>query len=244
MVIAAATATPSINLTRSRMSLPPFCKLHMRRFTPESGQIADVSGCPLCANSDGTQRSKNLYSVTSSARASSVGGTSRGIRGTERYGILGLLAVSLRLDAGELDHLAPLLGFVCDHLGELSRRSRQRHAAEVSETDLHLAVVESRVDLLVELVDDLGRRGLRCADAEPTARLVARHKFVDGWDVRQRLRARRGCHRQCSHLAGPDVLDRPSRGDEVDLHLSANEVGERGCRTAIRHMHQLDAGHH
>src|SRR5215467_15902061 len=45
MVIAAATATPSINLTRSRMSLPPFCKLHMRRFTPESGQIADVSGC-------------------------------------------------------------------------------------------------------------------------------------------------------------------------------------------------------
>src|SRR5215831_12944177 len=94
-----------------------------------------------------------------------------------RYGILGLLAVSLRLDAGELDHLAPLLGFVCDHLGELSRRSRQRLAAEVSETGLHLGVVESRVDLLVELVDDLGRRGPRCADAEPTARLVASDKF-------------------------------------------------------------------
>ena len=73
------------------------------------------------------------------------------------------LQVSLRLDAGELDHFAPLLGFVCDHLGELSRRSRQRLAAEVSETGLHLGVVEGRVDLLVEFLDDLGRletRGL------------------------------------------------------------------------------------
>ena len=29
------------------------------------------------------------------------------------------------------------------------------------------------IDLLVELVDDVDRRGPRCADAEPTARLVA-----------------------------------------------------------------------
>src|SRR5262249_55197400 len=51
----------------------------------------------------------------------------------------------LRFDTCELDHLGPLLGFVCDHLGELSRRSRQRLAAEVSGTGLHLGVVESRV---------------------------------------------------------------------------------------------------
>src|SRR5262249_19781413 len=44
---------------------------------------ADISACPLCANSDRTQRSKKRrYSVIWSARASSVGGTSRGIRGT------------------------------------------------------------------------------------------------------------------------------------------------------------------
>src|SRR5262245_40331697 len=74
---------------------------------------------------------------------------------------------SLRLDVGRPDHLAPLLRFIGDQLAELDRRSRQRRAAEISETGLHLRVVENRVDLLVELVDDLGRRGLRCAEAVP-----------------------------------------------------------------------------
>jgi hypothetical protein len=32
--------------------------------------------------------------------------------------------------------IAPLLGFVGDQLSELSRRSQQRHAAEVSDTGL------------------------------------------------------------------------------------------------------------
>src|SRR5499433_1422017 len=105
-------------------------------------------------------------------------------------------AASLRLDAGEFDHLGPLFGFVGNQLSEVSRRSRQRHAAEVSETGLHLRVVESRVDLLVELVDDLGWRGLRCADAGPKARLIARHEFGNRRDVRQYRRACRGRHRQ------------------------------------------------
>src|SRR5262249_39887016 len=40
------------------------------RFAPESGQIADVSGCQLCANSVLTRRSKkHRYSITSSAMA-------------------------------------------------------------------------------------------------------------------------------------------------------------------------------
>src|SRR5262249_31717549 len=60
---------------------------------------------------------------------------------------------SVRLDTGELHHLGPLFGFLCDQLAELRRRSRQRHAAEVGETGLHLGVGESRIDLFVELVD-------------------------------------------------------------------------------------------
>src|SRR5215510_12134992 len=104
-------------------------------------------------------------------------------------------ARSLRLDAGELDHLAPLLGFVGDQLSELSRRSRQRHAAEVSETGVHLRVVESRVDLLVECVDDLGGRVPGCADPVPKTCLVARHELAHGRDVWQRLRARRSRYR-------------------------------------------------
>ena len=81
------------------------------------------------------------------------------------------------------------------------------HAAQVGKPRLHLGIGEARVDLLVEPVDDLGGRVLGRADAIPAARLVARHEFAHGRDVRQRLRARRGGHRQCAQLAGPDVLD-------------------------------------
>jgi hypothetical protein len=61
---------------------------------------------------------------------------------------IGRIAGSLRLNAGGLDHLAPFLGFFGDQPAELGRRSRQRRAAKVSETGLHLRVFESRVDLL------------------------------------------------------------------------------------------------
>ena len=81
-------------------------------------------------------------------------------------------------------------------------------AAQVGKPRLDLGIGESRVDLLVELVDDLGGRVPRRANAEPRARLVARHELAHGRDVRQRLRARRGRHRQRAQLAGPDVLDR------------------------------------
>src|SRR5438876_4975076 len=87
---------------------------------------------------------------------------------------------SLGLDTRELDYLGPLLGFIGDQPAKIRRRSRQRRAAKVSDPGLHLRVVESRIDLLVELVDDLGRRGLRCAEAEPGARLIARHEFTHG----------------------------------------------------------------
>src|SRR6266511_5922055 len=45
---------------------------------------------------------------------------------------------------------------------------------------------------MVEPADELGRRGLRCADAEPETRFVARHEFAHRRDVRQCIRARRG----------------------------------------------------
>ena len=71
-----------------------------------------------------------------------------------------------------------------------------------------LGIGEAGIDLLVELIDDLSGRVLRRANAEPCARLVARHEFAHGRDVRQHLRARRGRHRQRAQLASPDVLDR------------------------------------
>ena len=76
------------------------------------------------------------------------------------------------------------------------------------------------------------------------ARLVARHEIAHGRNVRQRLRARRGGHRQRAQLAGPDVLDRRRHGGEHDLHLPAEQIGERGRRAAIGHVDHVDAGHH
>src|SRR6516162_3372361 len=117
---------------------------------------------------------------------------SRHFRRTKRYGRSSRSSAetsSLRLDVGSPDHLAPFLGFFGDQLAELGRRSRQRRAAEVSETGLHLRVVESRVDLLIELVDDLGRRGLRYAEAVPITPLVARQELSHG---HIELRAQRG----------------------------------------------------
>src|SRR6185437_1682525 len=118
--------------------------------------------CPKSAIADIIADKRNRPVVTQDAASA------RQIRLSVRYGMSDLL----RFDAGNIDHLGPFLSFVGDQRSELSRRSRQRHAAEVSETGLHLRVVESRVDLLVELVDYLGRRRFRCADAPPDARFV------------------------------------------------------------------------
>src|SRR6516225_7300187 len=114
---------------------------------------------------------------------------------------------SLRLDVGGPDHLAPFLGFLGDQLAELDRRSRQRRAAEVGETGLHLRVVEGRIDLLVELVDDLGGCVPGNANAIPRRGLVARQEFSHSWDARQRLRARRRRNRKRAQSARVDILN-------------------------------------
>jgi hypothetical protein len=50
------------------------------------------------------------------------------IRGTKRYGIFGTAAL-VRLNAGELDHLGPLLGFVGDQLSKVGGRARKHRTA-------------------------------------------------------------------------------------------------------------------
>src|SRR5262249_57955085 len=79
----------------------------------------------------------------------------------------------LRLDARELHHLGPLLGFLGDELAELGRRTRNQRVPEVGKLRLQLGIGESRIDLLVERVDDFGRRPPRRADAIPQACFVA-----------------------------------------------------------------------
>src|SRR5262249_52710060 len=65
---------------------------------------------------------------------------------------------SLRLDAGELDHLGPLLGIFGDQLTEVGGRAGKRRAAQVGKLRLDFRVGERGINLPVELVDDFGRR--------------------------------------------------------------------------------------
>src|SRR5215510_9575915 len=94
------------------------------------------------------------------------------------------LTESLRLDRCKLDHLAPLLGFVRDELSEIGGRAGKRNAAQVRKPRLHSRVSESRVDFLVELIDDFGRCILGHAYAIPVAGLIAWHKLAHGRDIR------------------------------------------------------------
>jgi hypothetical protein len=114
---------------------------------------------------------------------------------------------SVRLGARELDHPGPLLRLVGDEPSEVGGRTRKRCAAQISEPRLDLGIGEPRIDLFVELVDDVGGRVLGNADAIPLAGLVARHELAHGWEVRQRLRALRGSYSQCAQSAGLDVPD-------------------------------------
>src|SRR5262249_441571 len=87
---------------------------------------------------------------------------------------------SLRLDARELHHLAPLLGLICDELSKVGGRERKHIATDVGKLRLQLGIGERGVDLPVELVDDLGRRIFGRAEAIHRACLVAWDELADG----------------------------------------------------------------
>ena len=99
---------------------------------------------------------------------------------------------SVRLGARELDHPGPLLRFVGDEPSEVGGRTRKRCAAQISEPRLDLGIGEARIDLFVELANDVGGRVLGNADAIPLAGLVTPFESRDGryvlswWRIRVR----------------------------------------------------------
>src|SRR5262249_19702507 len=147
----------------------------------------------------------------------------------------------LRFDPRELDHLRPFLGFGGNEFTKLSRRAGKHCATQIGKARLHLGIVESRIDLLVELVDDFSRRVFWCADALPAARFIAEPKFAPGRDVGQDLLARRSGDRQRAQLAGPDELDRRGDRHKKYLHLSAEQIGK--WTASIRDVSHVDAGY-
>src|SRR5262245_32135150 len=112
---------------------------------------------------------------------------------------------SIRLSPRELDHLGPLLGFLSDQPAEVSGRTRKHRATEVSEPRFHVGIGESRINLIVELIDDFDGRVFWRADPNPAGRLVAWHELGHGRDAGQRVRARRGGYCERAQPTSPDV---------------------------------------
>ena len=80
----------------------------------------------------------------------------------------------VRFDIRCPDHLAPLLAVLGDELSELCGRARQHHGAKFGKPRLDPGIGESGVDLFVDLVDNLSRRVLGCAEAQPRVRPCSR----------------------------------------------------------------------
>src|SRR5437879_4002302 len=58
---------------------------------------------------------------------------------------------SVRLDAGELHHLAPLLGLLSDDPPEFGRRAWENRAGQFGNPCLHLGIGKAGIDVPVEL---------------------------------------------------------------------------------------------
>src|SRR5262249_29587584 len=114
---------------------------------------------------------------------------------------------SVDFGAGEFDHLRPLLCICGDERAEVGRRTCKHGVTKVGDPRLHPRVGKARIDLLIELVDDLGGCIPGRADPLPTHRLVAWHEFAHGRNVWQDLQPRCGGHRQRAQFARSDVLD-------------------------------------
>src|SRR6516165_9253621 len=151
---------------------------------------------------------------------------------------------SLRLGTREPDYLAPFLDFVLDELSEIGGRTRNYIAGQVSEARLYPGISETRVNLLVELVDNFARRALGRGDAVPGGGLIPWQELPHRRQIRQRLRARRAGYRQRAQRAGSNMLHRARQNIEHDVYLTTDHVGERRRRAAIGHVNEIDAGHH
>src|SRR5713226_3727395 len=94
------------------------------------------------------------------------------------------VSASLRLDAGELDYLGPFLDFVHNEPTKFGGRHRHWNGAQIRKLCLHLGVGEPRVDLLVELFNDLVRRVPGGADPLPASSLISGQKISHSRNVR------------------------------------------------------------
>src|SRR5438046_1369747 len=118
------------------------------------------------------------------------------------------MSVSVWLGTGELNRRAPLFNFFGDQLGIVGGGAGKHRAPQVGQPGIDPGIGEGGVDLLIELVDDFGRRVSGRADAKYPTRLIARDELSDSWDIGQRLEARRSCDRERAHLSRFNIYHR------------------------------------
>src|SRR5262249_39983739 len=82
---------------------------------------------------------------------------------------------SVHLGAGEPDDLRPSLGLYRNESAKIARRAYKHLGTPTSDKVLDPRISETRIDLLIELVDDFSRRVPGRADSSPARRLVPWH---------------------------------------------------------------------
>src|SRR5258708_15833005 len=123
----------------------------------------------------------------------------------ERCGMSSSYPWSVDFGAGELDHLGPLLCICADECAEVCGRACKHRVAEVGDTRLHPGIGEARIDLLVELVDDLGGWIPWGANPLPPGSPLAPPKDAYPPNVLQHFPARRSRPRPRAPFARPRV---------------------------------------
>ena len=80
----------------------------------------------------------------------------------------------LRLDVGCPDDLAPFLGFIGHELTEFGVRKRKRRVAKLGDPPRNSCIGKCKIDFLVQLADNFGRRAARRDNSYIDARIIAR----------------------------------------------------------------------
>src|SRR5215470_9483340 len=130
-------------------------------------------------------------------------------------------AASVRLDASELDHLAPFICFVGHEFSEGGRCHRHRLSSQSKQPRLDSGISKDRVDLIVELVDDRHWCVFGRAEPIPTNRLISLYELAHGRGVRQSLRTRRAGHCEGTQSTCLDIACRRRHRSKRYLHLPA-----------------------
>jgi hypothetical protein len=150
---------------------------------------------------------------------------------------------TLEFDTRRSNQLAPFLVFSGEEFSELAGRTRKDDFTPIGNGLLDFGIGETSIDRLVERIDDRCWRIPWGDDAQLAERFITWYEIADGRNIRQRWCARRAGYRKRTQFARFDVFHRLRDVREVDLHLLAQQGGDRRRPTPIGHVQHVRARH-